>query len=152
MRRFYADYHHQEIDSQGQLLPAKESSWLGRTLRKAGDFFTWRASVRPDTVPSEADFKGKKDDEVFTGALKPLQLTVAQVARELGVSRKTLSKIVNGHAAITPGLALKLSRAFDTSPELWLNLQQAYSLWEMAHRSPGWRKIHAFKTEIAAAP
>lgn len=83
--------------------------------------------------------------------LEPLQLTVAQVARELSISRKTLSKIVNGHAAITPHLALKLSKAFSTSPEFWLNLQQTYSLWEIAHRSSGWRKIHAFTEGITEA-
>jgi len=39
-------------------------------------------------------------------------------------SRKTLSKIINEHGAVTPDMALRLSRAFDTTPELWLNLQK----------------------------
>jgi addiction module HigA family antidote len=72
--------------------------------------------------------------------MEPLNLTVTHVARVLDVSRKTLSKIMNGHAAITPELALKLSKAFSTSAELWLNLQQAFTLWEAAHHSLDWKK------------
>lgn len=73
--------------------------------------------------------------------MEPLHLTVTQVAEALGVSRKTISKIVNGHAKITTDLALRLSKAFRTSPELWLNLQQTFSLWETAHQSSEWKKV-----------
>jgi addiction module HigA family antidote len=83
--------------------------------------------------------------------MEPLNLTVTQVSEAVSISRKTLSKIINGHAAITPELALKLSKAFKTSAELWLNLQQAYTLWEVAHNSADWKKIHAFKMQTAAA-
>ena len=58
--------------------------------------------------------------------LEPMELNVAQVADALKVSRKTLSKIVNERGAVTPDMALRLSRAFSTTPELWLNLQQTY--------------------------
>lgn len=76
--------------------------------------------------------------------MAPLNLTVTEVADALALSRKTLSKIINGHAAITPELALKLSKAFNTSAELWLNLQQAYTLWEVAHISSEWQKVPLF--------
>ena len=73
--------------------------------------------------------------------LEPLSISITQLAKALGVSRKTLSKIVNEKASITPEMALKLSRVFDTTPELWLNLQNNYDLWYIAKKSKSWRKI-----------
>ena len=61
--------------------------------------------------------------------LEPLGLTVTRVAEALGVSRKTLSAIVNGQAGISPEMAIRLSIAFDTSAESWLNQQAQYDLW-----------------------
>ncbi|HUM70286.1 MAG TPA: HigA family addiction module antitoxin, partial [Chloroflexota bacterium] len=55
--------------------------------------------------------------------LEPLGLTVTRAAEALGVSRKTLSSILNGHAGISPEMAIRLSIAFDTSAESWLNQQ-----------------------------
>ena len=76
--------------------------------------------------------------------LEPLSLTISQVADEIGVSRKTLSKIVNERGAVTPEMALRLSKAFDTSPELWLNLQTNHDLWVASQRSVDWRNIKTF--------
>lgn len=61
--------------------------------------------------------------------LKPLNLTVTEAARALGVSRKTLSSILNGRAGISPEMAVRLSIAFNTSAESWLNQQLQYDLW-----------------------
>ncbi len=61
--------------------------------------------------------------------LEPLELSVTEAAEGLGVSRKTLSAILNGHAGISPEMALRLSIAFDTTPESWLNQQTQYDLW-----------------------
>ena len=61
----------------------------------------------------------------------------------LRVSRKTLSKIINQRGAVTPDMALRLSKAFNTTPQLWLNLQQSYDLWHTAHSSKGWMAVHA---------
>lgn len=66
--------------------------------------------------------------------LEPLELTVTRGAEALGVSRKTLSAVVNGHANVTPNLALRLARAFGSTPEQWLRLQNSYSLWNEARR------------------
>lgn len=74
--------------------------------------------------------------------LKPLRLNVAQAAAALGVSRKTLSKIINERGAVTPDMALRLSRAFKTTPELWLNLQQNHDLWHAYHDSRAWKAVH----------
>ena len=61
--------------------------------------------------------------------LEPLGLSVTDAAKGLGVSRKTLSAILNGRAGISPEMALRLSMAFDTTPESWLNQQSQYDLW-----------------------
>ena len=61
--------------------------------------------------------------------LEPLGLTVTAAARALGVSRKTLSSILNGRAGVSPEMAIRLSLAFDTSAESWLNQQLQYDLW-----------------------
>jgi addiction module HigA family antidote len=73
--------------------------------------------------------------------LKPLSITIQVMAAILGVSRKTLSKIINEHGSVTPDMALRLSKAFDTTPELWLNLQKNYDLWHAAHDSKEWEKV-----------
>ena len=67
--------------------------------------------------------------------LEPLSLTIKEVANDLGISRKTLSKIINERGAITPDMALRLSKAFNTSAELWLNLQNNYDLWVASRKS-----------------
>ena len=61
--------------------------------------------------------------------LDPLELTVTEVARTLGVARKTLSELVNGKAGVSPEMAIRLSKAFLTTPIFWMNLQQQYDLW-----------------------
>jgi addiction module HigA family antidote len=61
--------------------------------------------------------------------LEPLGLTVSDTAKALDVSRKTLSGIVNGHVEISPEMAVRLSLAFDTTAESWLNQQIQYDLW-----------------------
>jgi addiction module HigA family antidote len=71
--------------------------------------------------------------------LEPLQLTVTAAAEALGVSRKTLSSIVNGRAGVTPEMALRLSLAFDTSAESWLAQQLQFDLWQAEKRRPALR-------------
>jgi len=67
--------------------------------------------------------------------LVPLGLTVTETAKALGVSRKTLSEIVNGKSPITPDIAVRLERAFGNPPAaMWLRLQAAYDLRRAALR------------------
>ena len=61
--------------------------------------------------------------------LEPLELSVTRAAEALGVSRKTLSAILNGRAGISPEMALRLSKAFGTTAESWLNQQMHFDLW-----------------------
>ena len=83
--------------------------------------------------------------------LQPLGVSVTEVAEKLGISRKTLSSIINGRASVTSDIALRLAKAFNTSPELWLNLQQKYNLWEAARESTSWRSVSVFSWEPAMA-
>jgi addiction module HigA family antidote len=70
--------------------------------------------------------------EVLVGLwLLPLELTVTEAAEALGVSRKTVSKIVNGSGSVTPEMAVRLELAFGASAESWLGHQSAYDLWHV---------------------
>jgi len=62
--------------------------------------------------------------------LDPLGLSVTDAAKGLGISRKTLSAILNGRAGISPEMAVRLSLAFGTTSESWLNQQVQYDLWQ----------------------
>jgi len=56
------------------------------------------------------------------------KLTIEQVATGLGTTRKTLSAIINGKQSVSPEMALRLSKGFNTSPEFWLHAQENYDL------------------------
>lgn len=69
--------------------------------------------------------------EVLAEYLKPLNLTLTDAAGKLLIARPNLSAIINGKAGISASMALKLAKAFDTSPQFWLNLQMNYDLWHL---------------------
>jgi addiction module HigA family antidote len=78
--------------------------------------------------------------------LEPLELTVTEAAKGLGVNRKTLSSIVNGKSGISPEMAARLSIAFNTSSESWINQQSQYDLWQAEqHRN----ELHVSKLSTA---
>ena len=63
--------------------------------------------------------------------IAPLELTITDASEHLNVSRKTLSKVLNGRGAITPEMALRLELVFNNpSADHWLRLQNAYDLWQ----------------------
>ncbi len=66
--------------------------------------------------------------------LEPLGVSVTEAAQALDISRKTLSAILNGRAGISPEMAVRLSMAFGTSAESWLNQQTQYDLWHAEQR------------------
>jgi addiction module HigA family antidote len=67
---------------------------------------------------------------VLKDALEGLPMTVSEFAAHIGVSRNTLSRIVNERAAITPEMSLKLSEAFgQPTPDLWFKMQNKYDFW-----------------------
>ncbi len=66
---------------------------------------------------------------IKTLCLEPLGVTVTDAAKALGVSRKALSELLNGHSRVSPEMAVRLSIALDTSAESWLIQQAQYDLW-----------------------
>ena len=67
--------------------------------------------------------------------LAPLGLSVTRAAEGLGVTRQALSDLVNGHAGVSTEMAVRLSKAFGSSPETWLGMQMAYDLWQVRERA-----------------
>lgn len=65
----------------------------------------------------------------------PESMTVTTAAAQLGISRVTLSKILNGKAGITADMALRLAAWLGTNPEVWLEMQTAHDLW-LAEQKP----------------
>ncbi|HPN33285.1 MAG TPA: HigA family addiction module antitoxin [bacterium] len=61
--------------------------------------------------------------------LKPLNLTVTEAAKRLGITRKTLSALLNCRAGMSPEMAIRVGRATATSPESWLFMQAKLDLW-----------------------
>ena len=76
--------------------------------------------------------------------LDPLGLSVTSAARGLGVSRKALSELLNGHSGISPEMSIRLSKAFGGSPESWLAQQMHFDLWRARQRSDR-IKVESFK-------
>ena len=76
-----------------------------------------------------------------------LELTVTDAASALGVTRKTLSALLNARSGVSPEMALRLSKVFGRSPEAWLKLQVQYDLWQ-TQRKVDLSKLN--RIEIAA--
>ena len=74
------------------------------------------------------------------------RISVSEFARKLGVSRVALSRVVNGRAAVSADMALRLAAALGGSPESWLQMQAAYDLWHAAKR----RKVRVQPLKLAA--
>ena len=85
--------------------------------------------------------------EILRGlCLAPSGITVTDAAKALGVSRKTLSTILNGRSGISPEMAVRLSLAFNTSAESWLNQQIQFDLW---HAEKARKKLRVQKISAA---
>ncbi|QLA17593.1 HigA family addiction module antitoxin [Desulfolutivibrio sulfoxidireducens] len=69
--------------------------------------------------------------------LTPLGLTVTTAARGLGVTRKALSELVNGHSGVSPEMAIRLAKAFGSTAEAWLRLQLQYDLAKAERKAEG---------------
>ncbi|WP_218127203.1 HigA family addiction module antitoxin [Catalinimonas alkaloidigena] len=81
--------------------------------------------------------------------MTPLELNVTETAEALGITRANLSRILNGHAGISPNMALRLSMAFSTSPDMWLNMQLQYDLWQESQHHPEMKVKQLYSTEEA---
>jgi len=81
--------------------------------------------------------------------LKPLSLSVTAAAEALGVTRKALSDLLNGHTGVSPEMAIRLEKVFGSTADTWLGMQMQYDLWEARQRSD---KITVKRRFAAAAP
>jgi addiction module HigA family antidote len=79
--------------------------------------------------------------------LDPLEINITQAAAKLGVARKTLSQLINGHMGVSAEMAIRLSKALNTTPQLWMNMQQGYDLWMAEKKSDA---IHVVPFAIAS--
>ena len=75
--------------------------------------------------------------------IEPLNLTVTETARRLGVARKTLSEFINGRANLSPEMAIRIGRATGTTPESWLNMQTKLDLWLAQQHAPSVELLEA---------
>jgi addiction module HigA family antidote len=98
--------------------------------------------------------KGRKPthpgEVLLEDVIKPLGLTITEAARDLGISRKMLSEIVNGKNRISPKLAVRIAKATNTSPESWLLMQNKLDLWNAMQNEP--TNVIRFEESIAVTP
>jgi len=81
--------------------------------------------------------------------ITPLELTITDASEHLNVSRKTLSKVLNGRGAITPEMALRLELVFKKpSADHWLRLQNAYDLWQ-SRKNKSDLQVHPYRSNYA---
>ena len=80
--------------------------------------------------------------------LEPLSLSVTDAAKGLGVTRKALSELLNGHAGVSPEMAIRLEQAFGSTAERWLKMQLEYDLWQAKQRA-GNLKVRRFASPVA---
>jgi len=76
--------------------------------------------------------------------LPELKITQQKLADRLGVSRRTVSEILNEHRPLTPDMAIRIGRLLNTTPESWLCMQQTLDLWELEQRG-GYEHIQQLK-------
>ena len=67
--------------------------------------------------------------------LEPLGLTETRAAEGLGVTRQSLEELLNGRTGVSAEMAVRLSKAFGSTPETWLGMQMAYDLWQVRSRA-----------------
>jgi addiction module HigA family antidote len=73
---------------------------------------------------------------LYEDVIKPLGLTVTEAAKRLGVTRKTLSTLLNCKASLSPEMAVRIAKATNTSPESWLYMQAKLDLWIASKKPP----------------
>ena len=95
--------------------------------------------IRKPTHPGEV---------LYEDVLKPLNISISEAAKNLEISRKTLSEIINGRCSLTPEMAMRIAFATSTSPESWINMQTKLDLWKI--RSLDNIHVSKFKEVVTA--
>lgn len=82
--------------------------------------------------------------------LEPRGITITEFAEVIGCSRKHLSHIINGTARIEAGLASRIAVVLGTTPQFWLNLQNAVDIYEAKQEIRNWKPVKIFSNEVIA--
>jgi addiction module HigA family antidote len=99
----------------------------------------WISSI--PTKPPDGDSEMEMHKPAHPGeivraeCLKPLGLTVTAAAEALGVTRKALSDLLNGHTGVSPDMAIRLEKVFASTADTWLRMQMQRDLWEARQRA-----------------
>ena len=86
---------------------------------------------------------------VRINCMESLGLSVTEGAKVLGVSRQALSRLINGQAGISPEMAIRLSKAFGTTPDIWIRMQAAYDIAQAKGREDQ-IKVERYEPQSAA--
>lgn len=86
---------------------------------------------------------------VRLNCLEPFDLSVTEGAKVLGVSRATLSRLINGQAGVSPEMAIRLAKAFGATPDIWIRMQAAYDLAQ-ARLHEAEIKVKRYRPRVAA--
>jgi len=84
---------------------------------------------------------------LFEDVIKELNISITEAAKNLGVSRKTLSGLINGKSSLTPEMAVRIAKSTNTTPESWLNMQVKLDLWNIKQNKI--IKTIPFKSHVA---
>ncbi len=84
---------------------------------------------------------------LYEDVIKVLNISITEAANNLGVSRKTLSELINGKSSLTPEMAVRIAKSTNTSPESWINMQIKLDLWKV--RQSKIIKTIPFKSHVA---
>ena len=71
-----------------------------------------------------------------------MELSQATLSKNIDVDYKVINRIVNGHSSVTPDISLRLSKAFGTTSDFWLNLQQKIDIYEAKGKLKGIKLVH----------
>ncbi|ERP91891.1 MAG: addiction module antidote protein, HigA family [Alcanivoracaceae bacterium] len=82
--------------------------------------------------------------------LEPLKITQGELAKAMGVSRKTVNELCGNHRGVTAETAFLLAKVLGTTPEFWLNLQYMNDMWLAMHKESLAKKVAAAKSLVAA--
>ncbi len=87
---------------------------------------------------------GKMLQEMY---LKPREVSITDFANAIGCSRKHISNIIHSRARIEANLATRIAAVLDTTPQLWLNLQNTVDVYEAMQENKGWKPARTFFAE-----
>ena len=107
------------------------------------------SSGRTDAPAGRSGFRPVHPGRIVKRNIEALGITIEEFARRIDTSRQTVHAILSERSAVTPVMAARLGRVFNTSSQLWLNMQAAHDVWE-PERSRSIARIRPFKWKVSA--